>query len=187
MPVNARTCKHLKELLGEAYELARLKYKNPDGPDPSSKSKPASKAKAKAKTAKGKQRADADGDDDEDGEDGDGAAGGAKAIPELLLAAKWDLETGPDPTGWWISEKLDGVRYVASPFFSHQFHIRFLLGGGAPAAPIIPINYTPTIPQSHSPIRCIRLFAESLIVPRNQRFLRRHQDDQPARQSIHAT
>jgi len=28
----------------------------------------------------------------------------------LLLANKWDIETGPDPTGWWISEKLDGVR-----------------------------------------------------------------------------
>ncbi|KAF4601523.1 hypothetical protein EYR38_006177 [Pleurotus pulmonarius] len=112
MPVNARTCKHLKELLGEKYELARLKYKNPDGPDPSSNRKPASKAKAKA--AKGKQRANADGDgaedDDDEGEDADGAAGGAKAVPELLLAAKWDLETGPDPTGWWISEKLDGVR-----------------------------------------------------------------------------
>ncbi|KAM6496364.1 hypothetical protein JOM56_009070 [Amanita muscaria] len=30
--------------------------------------------------------------------------------PQLLLAKKWDLETGLDPTGWWISEKLDGVR-----------------------------------------------------------------------------
>lgn len=33
-----------------------------------------------------------------------------KKIPDLLLAAKWDLDTGVDPTGWWISEKLDGVR-----------------------------------------------------------------------------
>lgn len=115
MPVNARTCKHLKELLGEQYEIARLKYKNPDGPDPSSKSKPASKAKA----AKGKQRAKA-GDDAEDDDDEaeDGNAGGAKNIPELLLAVKWDLETGPDPTGWWISEKLDGVRYVGSPSYA---------------------------------------------------------------------
>ncbi|KAF9490955.1 hypothetical protein BDN71DRAFT_1422178 [Pleurotus eryngii] len=110
MPVNARTCKHLKELLGEKYEIARLKYKNPDGPDPTGKSKPASKAKA----AKGKRRAkaddDAEDDDDEEEEAGDGNGGGAKNIPELLLAVKWDLETGPDPTGWWISEKLDGVR-----------------------------------------------------------------------------
>ncbi|KAH8806962.1 hypothetical protein DL96DRAFT_1473623, partial [Flagelloscypha sp. PMI_526] len=33
-----------------------------------------------------------------------------KQPPELLLAHKWDLETGTDPTGWWVSEKLDGVR-----------------------------------------------------------------------------
>jgi len=26
------------------------------------------------------------------------------------LANKWDLDLGPDPSGWWISEKLDGVR-----------------------------------------------------------------------------
>lgn len=30
-----------------------------------------------------------------------------KDAPELLLAHKW---TDEDPTGWWISEKLDGVR-----------------------------------------------------------------------------
>jgi DNA ligase-1 len=30
--------------------------------------------------------------------------------PDLLLAVKWDLEKGIDPTGWWVSEKLDGVR-----------------------------------------------------------------------------
>src|SRR5881296_3492126 len=29
-------------------------------------------------------------------------------IPPLLLADKWDNVT--DPTGWWLSEKLDGVR-----------------------------------------------------------------------------
>lgn len=28
--------------------------------------------------------------------------------PDLLLAHKW--EPGNDPTGWWMSEKLDGVR-----------------------------------------------------------------------------
>jgi len=35
---------------------------------------------------------------------------GLGGVPALLLANKWDIETGPDPTGWWISEKLDGVR-----------------------------------------------------------------------------
>jgi hypothetical protein len=68
------------------------------------------------KTAKGKGKVEEGEDDaqeDEDGEEegGDDALAG-KSVPGLLLANKWDLETGLDPTGWWISEKLDGVRYV---------------------------------------------------------------------------
>ncbi|KAJ7176641.1 DNA ligase [Mycena filopes] len=100
VPVNARTCKHLRDLLGDAYEAARLKWKNPDGAPlrPVSK-KGKSKPKSKSKRAKG--------DDDDEEEDDDT---GGKQVPELLLANKWDIDTGPDPTGWWISEKLDGVR-----------------------------------------------------------------------------
>ncbi|GLB34971.1 putative DNA ligase [Lyophyllum shimeji] len=68
-----------------------------------SASKPASKGKGKAVN-----------DEDDEGEDVDEADGEAPATsklkPELLLANKWDIETGPDPAGWWISEKLDGVR-----------------------------------------------------------------------------
>src|SRR5579863_836721 len=33
---------------------------------------------------------------------------GDDSSPELLLAENWDLAA--DPTGWWLSEKLDGVR-----------------------------------------------------------------------------
>lgn len=95
-PVNARTCKHLKSLLGDKYEEARIKKKNPDGPAPAAKKKPASR----------KKKGDADDDDDDDD-----AGASSKAVPKLLLANKWDLEKGADPTGWWISEKLDGVRY----------------------------------------------------------------------------
>jgi DNA ligase-1 len=149
VPVNARSCKHLISLLGEKYEAARVKFKNPDGPPLKGSKKPASKAKAKAKApAKRKRRGgeDDDGadddvikspkkartaatgtsakgtanveDEDEDGgvDDDDGGddepVADSKKIPELLLANKWDIETGPDPTGWWISEKLDGVRLV---------------------------------------------------------------------------
>ena len=36
------------------------------------------------------------------------------SAPELLLANKWDLENGPDPMSWWITEKLDGVQYIAA-------------------------------------------------------------------------
>ncbi|KAJ7853573.1 DNA ligase [Mycena olivaceomarginata] len=99
-PVDARTCKHLREFLGDAYEAARLKWRNPSGPA----LKPTSKAKPKSK-GKGKKKAGDDDDDDDDDDDS-----GGKKVPELLLANKWDIETGPDPTGWWISEKLDGVR-----------------------------------------------------------------------------
>ena len=51
-------------------------------------------------------------DEDEEDEDDEAPSGGKKKAPELLLANKWDLEKGTDPTGWWISEKLDGVRYA---------------------------------------------------------------------------
>ncbi|KAJ6504199.1 DNA ligase [Mycena vitilis] len=102
-PVNARTCKHLRDLLGEKYEAARLKWKNPSGPalKPVSK-KGKSKAKPKSKSKRAK------GDDDEEDEEDDDTGG--KQVPALLLANKWDIEKGQDPTGWWISEKLDGVR-----------------------------------------------------------------------------
>ncbi|TPX70804.1 hypothetical protein SpCBS45565_g01500 [Spizellomyces sp. 'palustris'] len=116
VPLNAtpaRTCKHLKELLGEDYELAR--YNANGGP-----STGASVGKRK--------RA------------GDGGAGppGKKTQavpPKLLLANSWNIATGiqeaveasivvgtlishnsgPDPTGWWLSEKLDGVRALWDP------------------------------------------------------------------------
>ncbi|KAG5652748.1 hypothetical protein H0H81_003889 [Sphagnurus paluster] len=138
-PVNARTCKHLKSLFGEAYEVARLNFKNPDGPTlkkavskskpkaatsgtkrkkveerddddprptkrtprPSSTSKPASCGKAKSKDNE---------EQDNDDEDEDDPVTFSKSVPDLLLAVKWDLKTGIDPAGWWISEKLDGVR-----------------------------------------------------------------------------
>ncbi|KAG6890709.1 hypothetical protein C0995_005082 [Termitomyces sp. Mi166 len=50
-------------------------------------------------------------ENENDGNDeGDDVSITDKVVPELLLASKWDVETGPDPTGWWILEKLDGVR-----------------------------------------------------------------------------
>ena len=171
VPVNARTCKHLKELLGDKYEAACVKLKNLDGPPPKgakaapkAKAKSAPKAKATkakaapakaglkrkkhgddddddaqegdkdkedkdedikpppskrgrkaaapAKTAKGEGKED-EGEDEDDREEGDDKeVPVGKSVPELLLANKWDLDTGLDPTGWWVSEKLNGVRYA---------------------------------------------------------------------------
>lgn len=107
MPTNARSCKHLRQLLGDAYEDARLTLKNPDGFKPGAKS--AGKKPASKKPATRAKKAAADGDEEDDDED-EPASAPKKKQPDLLLANKWDVETGPDPTGWWISEKLDGVR-----------------------------------------------------------------------------
>ncbi|EIN04603.1 hypothetical protein PUNSTDRAFT_92533 [Punctularia strigosozonata HHB-11173 SS5] len=104
MPVNARSCKHLRAVLGDEYEDARLTLKNPHGFKPASKGK--GKAKPRSKKTKGDGGEDEDEDEDADADDN----AGTRRVPELLLANKWDLEKGPDPTGWWMSEKLDGVR-----------------------------------------------------------------------------
>jgi len=81
-PIEARTCKHIRKLRGDAAEQERL------GGDFTAVRK---KSSAKKK---------------------DG--------PPILLAESWDNET--DVTGWWISEKLDGVRayWDGKKFLSRQ-------------------------------------------------------------------
>ncbi len=71
LPSNARTCKHIRKLRGDAAEEARLATAGPLKP-----LKP------------------------EGAED-------VKELP-ILLADVWNGDD--DPTGWWMSEKLDGVR-----------------------------------------------------------------------------
>lgn len=68
LPINLRTCKHIRKVLGDESEKARL------GRDLATKPKPKSKA----------------------------------VPPEILLAETWTPDI--DPAGWWMSEKLDGVR-----------------------------------------------------------------------------
>jgi DNA ligase-1 len=47
----------------------------------------------------------------------------AKQVPALLLAETWDNDL--DPTGWWLSEKLDGVRawWTGTEFRSRQGNV----------------------------------------------------------------
>jgi DNA ligase-1 len=71
LPSNARTCKHIRKLRGDAAEELRLATAGPLKP-----LKP------------------------EGAED-------VKELP-ILLADVWNGDD--DPTGWWMSEKLDGVR-----------------------------------------------------------------------------
>ena len=74
VPIERRSCKHLRKLRGDAAEEARIGQ----GIPPKSES-----------------------------EEGD-AEGNSKEGPPLLLAERWD--NAQDLTGWWLSEKLDGVR-----------------------------------------------------------------------------
>lgn len=59
--------------------------------------------------------------------------------PPLLLAESWDCVS--DPTGWWLSEKLDGVRayWNGTQFLSRQgnlFHAPKWFCAGLPAVPL---------------------------------------------------
>jgi len=69
LPIDKRTCKHLKKYRGEALELARI-----------GSTEEIKKEKEENPTEKA----------------------------PVLLAHPWDLET--DIMGWWLSEKLDGIR-----------------------------------------------------------------------------
>jgi len=70
-PINLRTCKHLRKLLGDAHEQTRI----------------GGSLVTKAGPTKNKVTA---------------------VAPALMLAEKWDESI--DPTGYFMSEKLDGVR-----------------------------------------------------------------------------
>ena len=89
-PIERRTCKHLRGLRGEAAEAARLGNATP----PTVAPRPAASGPSPG--------------------DGDDAAGDAGAVdagvrpPPLLLAHSWENDGAL--SGWWMSEKLDGVR-----------------------------------------------------------------------------
>jgi len=64
---------------------------------------------------------------------------GEVAAPPLLLAQSWDFVT--DPTGWWLSEKLDGVRafWDGKQFWSrlgNVFHAPDWFVKGLPDVPL---------------------------------------------------
>jgi DNA ligase-1 len=91
-PIDMRTCKHLVKHLGVDEELARVGF---DALPTAVKKKLAKKGTksgvpVKKSTKKVKKEVV------------------PKEVPELLLAHSWDNDQ--DVTGYWISEKLDGVR-----------------------------------------------------------------------------
>lgn len=82
LPIDRRTCKHLRQIRGEEAEVLRVGIQ-PVG---------ANRNLAKL----------------------------TQWVPPLLLAESWDDTI--DPTGWWMSEKLDGVRayWDGKQFLSRQ-------------------------------------------------------------------
>ncbi|KAG2760289.1 hypothetical protein JG687_00006609 [Phytophthora cactorum] len=78
-PPNSRTCKHLKQLLGEEFEIVRARGS-------------ATAPRGTASAGRGSSRVVV-----------------KTTAPKVLLAKKWERDKD-DPVGWWISEKLDGVR-----------------------------------------------------------------------------
>jgi DNA ligase-1 len=87
VPIERRTCKHLRAYRGEQAEQQRLGDAAPP--------------------VQTKAAADADAD----------------TAPKLLLAHPWENDT--DLSGWWMSEKLDGVRawWDGRQFLSRQGNV----------------------------------------------------------------
>ena len=85
LPIERRTCKHLRSYRSDAAEQERIGQF------------------AVAETTPAKSQ--------------------PKAAPNLLLAVNWDNTT--DLTGWWVSEKLDGVRawWDGKRFLSRQGNV----------------------------------------------------------------
>lgn len=101
LPIERRTCKHLRKLRGDAAEEARVGGALP----------------APAKTDAIKPTA-----------------------PELLLAETWDGAL--DPAGWWLSEKLDGVRayWDGKQFLSRLGNRYFAPGWFTAGLPDVPLD-----------------------------------------------
>ncbi|BGP26818.1 DNA ligase [Rhodotorula toruloides] len=123
--IDVRSCKHLREVLGDEHENARVgpgvgvsrsKLKKKAVKDSeASASAPSTNKKTSSKAPTSGQQASAKKADEDEM---DYAAPSKKKVKkerdggkEVLLANSFDLESRKqDPTGWWISEKLDGVR-----------------------------------------------------------------------------
>ena len=101
LPIERRTCKHLRLMRGEQAERDRI----------GSLSAPAAAS----------------------------ATNNTTAVPKLLLAQPWDNDS--DLTGWWMSEKLDGVRawWNGRQFLSRQgniYHAPAWFTAGLPSVPL---------------------------------------------------
>jgi len=113
-PIERRTCKHLKKYRGEEAEKDRL----------------AGMASAAAAATPTSANA----------EDGDDSEAEAAKGPPLLLAHPWANDI--DLAGWWISEKLDGVRayWNGKQFLSRQGNVFHAPDWFAEQLPDVPLD-----------------------------------------------
>lgn len=114
IPIDKRTCKHLKAHCGEAAEAARVGAAAPVGAPvqaaPATANPNAATILARAAAQGRKLRQDEK----------------AKLNgPPILLAHSIEDHEDLDPTGWWYSEKLDGVRayWNGTDFVSRQGNV----------------------------------------------------------------
>ena len=117
--IERRSCKHLRKYRGEEAEAARV-------------GETSAAARAKRPT---KARADSSANAASEGDD-ESPEG---REPPLLLAHKWELDV--ELTGWWMSEKLDGVRayWDGTEFVSrlgNRFHAPDWFKEGLPKTPL---------------------------------------------------
>ncbi len=111
--IERRSCKHLRKLRGDAVETARVG---------TAASTPARRSTGSAARAPGP------------------SASGVATAPPILLAHPWDHVV--DLTGWWMSEKLDGVRayWDGTRFLSrlgNQYHAPDWFTAALPAGVIL--------------------------------------------------
>lgn len=119
--IEARTCKHLKAYRGEAAEIARVGAAAAGGSRP---------RRVRVVRAGGGTEEVGEGEpaavSQPDAAGGGWGAGGKAPgdhVPPILLAHKWENDV--DLTGWWMSEKLDGVRayWDGTQFISRQGNV----------------------------------------------------------------
>jgi DNA ligase-1 len=120
VPIERRSCKHIRALRGAAAEAARIGSEDVAAATP----KPASRGKLAAQKDAASPAAE---------------PSAAEKAPPLLLAHAWDNQTPLD--GWWMSEKLDGVRayWDGEQFLSRQgnrFHAPEWFRQSLPASPL---------------------------------------------------